>query len=109
MTDASSAFFGVEIAGKLYRADDLELAEIEEMEDEFGRSFPEIPWESAKAIRRLVFYLRRKHEPDLTLETCRIRLADLIRQPEPDAPPPVAGEEQPAADDSTPVDTGAQQ
>lgn len=72
------------IEGKAYRFDELTLGEIEFLEEELGAGVGEIDFRSAKAIIRVVYLLKRREDPEYTLDRARgVQLTALEGEPEP--------------------------
>ena len=56
------------IDGRTYSLDDMTLGEMEELEDHMGLTLSQIDVNSARAMRFLVYVLRRREDPGFTLE-----------------------------------------
>jgi hypothetical protein len=67
------------IGDEEYDLNDLTLGEVEELEDAFGRSISQIDLDSAKAMRYLVWFAKRRKDPAFTLEMAgSVQMSDLI-------------------------------
>jgi hypothetical protein len=74
------------IDNKRYELDDFELGELEWIEDQMERPISEVNIGSVKAMVRFVYVIRRREDPDFTLEDAKaIKLRTLApAEPEPD-------------------------
>lgn len=85
----------IKIDGREYDTDDLTLDEVETVEDLCDSALDEIDWRRAKAIKAMVFVLKRRDNPDVTLDDIgAIRVVDLVEKDEEEGdspPPPAAG------------------
>lgn len=61
----------IELEGKSYRIDDFELGELEWLEDELGVALDEINASSMKAALRFVYIIKKRDNPDFTLDDAR--------------------------------------
>jgi len=59
------------VDGKAYRLGDLELGELEELEAHTGLPMDEISYGSAKVIAFIVYLVRRRDDPNYTLDDAR--------------------------------------
>jgi hypothetical protein len=76
------------IGDRDYTLDDLSLGEIEEFETALGTTMADVDLSSAKAIIWLVYLVRRRENPEYTLEDARaVKLTDIIRPEEEEARP----------------------
>lgn len=57
--------------GKKYLINDFELGELEWLEDELGASLSQIDWGAMKAAVRIVYLIKRRENPEFTLEDAR--------------------------------------
>ena len=78
------------IGDRDYTLDDLELGEVEEFETAIGTTMGEADLTSAKAIIWLVYLVRRREDPEFTLDDARrVKLTDIIRPEEIEADAPL--------------------
>lgn len=94
------------IGDRDYTLDDLELGEVEEFEAAMGgKTLAEADLTSAKSIIWLVYLVKRRENPEYTLDDARaVKLTDIIRPEENDSPLGVGivdGDEADEASDST--------
>lgn len=61
----------IHIEGKAYAIDDFELGELEWLEDELGMTLDEVNWSSMKAAVRVVYLIKRRDNPEFSLEDAR--------------------------------------
>lgn len=59
---------GIVLDGVKYRFDDLNLGELSELEDFIGLPMDAISYGSAKTIAFVVYLVRRRKDPDYTIE-----------------------------------------
>jgi hypothetical protein len=80
------------IGDRDYTLDDLELGEVEEFETAMGgQTMAEVDLSSAKAIIWLVYLVKRREDPEYTLDDARsVKLTDIIRPEEDEAGAPLA-------------------
>lgn len=72
--------------GLTLNIDDLDLNEVIEIEEEFGKPIGEVKWTNAKDLRFLVWVFLKRDNPDLTLEDAgKQKLAELAED-EPERP-----------------------
>lgn len=69
MADQEALTFAFD--GHEYKIDDFTLGECEYLEDEMGQSLGDIPWGSMKAAVRIIYLIRRREDPDFTLDDAR--------------------------------------
>lgn len=75
----------IQFDGKTYAVEDFELGELEWIEDELGGSLGEIDLSSMKAAVRFVTVIKRRDNPDFTLDEARkltLRVFDDTEQPD---------------------------
>jgi hypothetical protein len=103
MADSSS--MKVHVDGKVYLLDDFELGELEWLEDELG-SLDGNNLQSMKAAVRFVTVIKRRDNPDFSVEDARKMKLDVFDEPDaPDAEQ--AGPTRPARGKSTRAASGA--
>jgi len=61
----------IQIEGKTYAIDDFELGELEWIEEEMDCPLDEISMSSMKAAVRFVYVIKRRDDPDFTLDDAR--------------------------------------
>lgn len=79
---------GMWVDGKLYKWGDFEWGELEELEDYTGMPLMGVSLMSAKTITFIVYLIRRRRNPDVTLDDIR-RITNreglaITREPEPE-------------------------
>jgi hypothetical protein len=58
----------IRINGKDYNAEDLTLAEVEELEEACGGPLEDLDFRRAKVIKQVVYTLLKRDNPEVTLE-----------------------------------------
>lgn len=72
----------IQVEGKSYAIDDFELGELEWLEDELGCDLDEMNPNSMKAILRFVYLIKRRDNPDFTMDDARkLKLAVFTDEP----------------------------
>lgn len=72
----------VSLDGENYNIEDFELGDLEWLEDEMGAPLDQIEWGSARAAVRLVYLIKRRTNPNYTLDDARgEKLAVFTDQP----------------------------
>ena len=66
-----SVIGNISVNGKQYDLDDLELGELEALEDFMGAPIGELALGSIKATLYLVFLIKRRDDPEYTLDDAR--------------------------------------
>jgi len=61
----------IQLEGKSFSIDDFELGELEWLEDELGVTLDEINPASMKAAVRFVYLIKKRENPNFTLEEAR--------------------------------------
>lgn len=74
------------IEGKEYALDDFELGELEWLEDELGSLEDERAMRSMKAAVRFVTVIRRREDPDFSLDDARKLKMSVFDEPTPERP-----------------------
>lgn len=81
----------IQFEGKYFAIDDFELGELEWLEEELDCTLDEINPSSMKAAVRFVYLIKRRENPDFTLEDARkLKLqvfADEDQEPDPPTRP----------------------
>ncbi len=78
--------------------DDLELGEVEKFEEAMGQTLGEVDLNSAKAIVRLVWIVKRRDDPKYTLDKARkIKISQLGENGDDPVPPTKAKSKRAAA------------
>ncbi len=72
----------IQIEGKSYAIDDFELGELEWIEDELGCTLDEVDPHSMKAAVRFVYLIKRRDDPDFTLDDARKLKVSVFADPE---------------------------
>lgn len=67
-TQAQEVELGIEIGGEHYNIADLTLTDVVELEEEFGENIEDLDIARKKVVLWIIWLLRRKKEPALTLE-----------------------------------------
>jgi hypothetical protein len=78
----------IHLDGKPYSIDDFELGELEWLEDELGDTLDQINWNSMKAATRFVYLIKRRDDPDFTLDDARKIKLQAFNEPEPEPEKP---------------------
>lgn len=78
----------IHLEGKSYAIDDFELGELEWLEDELGCDLDEMNPNSMKAIVRFVYLIKRRENPDFTMDEARKLKLQVFNEPEPAAKRP---------------------
>ncbi len=76
----------IQLDGKTYAIDDFELGELEWLEDELDCTLDEINPHSMKAGLRFVYLIKRRDDPDFTMDDARKLKLSIFSEPE-EAPP----------------------
>jgi hypothetical protein len=76
----------IQLEGKSYAIDDFELGELEWLEDELGKTLDEVNWSSMKAAVRVVYLIKRRDNPEFSMEDAR-KTSLRILTDEPEAKP----------------------
>jgi hypothetical protein len=85
---ANDSELKIQLDGKTYAIEDFELGELEWLEDELGGPLDEVSLSSMKAAVRFVTVIKRRDNPDFTVEDAR-KLT--LRAFEADDDPPANG------------------
>lgn len=87
------------IDGKRYSLDDLMLDQLEALEDHMGLPLSQVDMNSARAMKFVVYLVKNGEDPAFTLDQAgKIRVAELIAEPEEVPPTNGAGAEDGAAE-----------
>ena len=94
MSEATDDKLGLWIDGELHTvdADDLEIWEVELLEETCGCAIEAIDFNRAKAMRVLVYLVKRRHDPEFTMDQARHVKFGQLGEPDP------AADGDPAAD-----------
>ena len=73
----------IQLDGKSYSIDDFELGELEWLEDELGSTLDEINPSSMKAAVRFVYLIKKREDPEFTLDDARKLPLNVFSEPVP--------------------------
>lgn len=76
----------IQFDGKSYSIDDFTLGELEWLEDEMGCALDEINAGSMKAALRFVCIIKRREDPEFTLDEARKLKLSIFDDSEPEKP-----------------------
>lgn len=76
----------IQLEGKSYAIEDFELGELEWLEDELGAPLDQINATSMKVAVRFVYLIKKRDNPDFTLDDARKLNLRVFDEPEAEAP-----------------------
>lgn len=76
----------IQFEGKTYAIDDFELGELEWLEEELDCTLDELNPSSMKAAVRFVYLIKRRDNPEFTMDDARKLKVSVFADPEPEAP-----------------------
>ena len=79
----------IQIEGKSYAIDDFELGELEWLEDELECTLDEVNPSSMKAAVRFVYLIKRRDDPNFTMDDARKLKVSVFADPEDEEEAPV--------------------